>query len=76
MHILEGYGVTETAPVIGLNTAMHCRANTVGRLLSGVEHRLETIPGIDTGGRLHVSNTRLRSKGDNGKGLDGQPARR
>ena len=54
VRILEGYGATETAPVIGLNTAMHCRANTVGRLLPGVEHRLETIPGIDTGGRLHV----------------------
>lgn len=54
VRILEGYGATETAPVIALNTAMHCRADTVGRLLPGIEHRLEPVPGIEGGGRLHV----------------------
>jgi acyl-[acyl-carrier-protein]-phospholipid O-acyltransferase/long-chain-fatty-acid--[acyl-carrier-protein] ligase len=54
VRILEGYGATETAPVIALNTAMHCRPGAVGRLLPGVEHRLEPVPGIDGGGRLHV----------------------
>jgi acyl-[acyl-carrier-protein]-phospholipid O-acyltransferase/long-chain-fatty-acid--[acyl-carrier-protein] ligase len=54
VRILEGYGATETAPVIALNTAMHCRPNTVGRLLPGIEHRLEPVPGIAAGGRLHV----------------------
>ena len=54
VRILEGYGATETAPVIALNTAMHCRANTVGRLLPGIEYRLEPVPGIETGGRLRV----------------------
>ncbi len=61
VRILEGYGATETAPAIALNTAMHCRANTVGRLLPGIEHRLETIPGIDTGGRLHVRGPNIMS---------------
>jgi len=54
VRILEGYGATETAPAIALNTAMHCRPNTVGRLLPGIEYRLEPVPGIETGGRLHV----------------------
>ncbi|MSP00218.1 MAG: acyl-[ACP]--phospholipid O-acyltransferase [Acetobacteraceae bacterium] len=54
VRILEGYGATETSPVIALNTAMHCRANTVGRMLPGIEHRLEPVPGIDGGARLHV----------------------
>jgi acyl-[acyl-carrier-protein]-phospholipid O-acyltransferase/long-chain-fatty-acid--[acyl-carrier-protein] ligase len=54
VRILEGYGATETAPVIALNTAMHCRPNTVGRLMPGIEHRMETVPGIEGGGRLHV----------------------
>src|SRR5215471_15185659 len=54
VRILEGYGATETAPVLAMNTAMHCRAGTVGRFVPGIEWRLEPVPGVDTGGRLVV----------------------
>ena len=55
IRILEGYGATETAPALAVNTPMHFKAGTVGRLLPGVEHRLETVEGITDGARLFVS---------------------
>jgi acyl-[acyl-carrier-protein]-phospholipid O-acyltransferase/long-chain-fatty-acid--[acyl-carrier-protein] ligase len=52
IEILEGYGVTEAAPVVAVNLPGRNRIGTVGPLLPGIEMRLEPVEGIDVGAKL------------------------
>ena len=54
VRIWEGYGVTETAPVISANTNMYYKYGTVGRPMVGIETRLEDVPGVKEGKRLFI----------------------
>jgi acyl-[acyl-carrier-protein]-phospholipid O-acyltransferase / long-chain-fatty-acid--[acyl-carrier-protein] ligase len=51
---LEGYGATECSPAVSVNTPLGFKGGTAGRLLPGVEYRLEPVEGVAEGGRLHV----------------------
>ncbi|MBA2483253.1 MAG: AMP-binding protein, partial [Nitrosomonas sp.] len=59
VRIFEGYGATETAPVLSMNTPMHSQPGSVGRLMPGISHQLQPVPGIDKGGRLLVSGPNI-----------------
>jgi acyl-[acyl-carrier-protein]-phospholipid O-acyltransferase/long-chain-fatty-acid--[acyl-carrier-protein] ligase len=53
VQIFEGYGTTETSPVLATNTPIDARHGTVGRFLPGIEYALDAVPGV-AGGRLSV----------------------
>ncbi len=52
--VLEGYGATEAAPVIAVNQPHDNHRGTVGKLVPGMETRVDPVPGIAVGGRLFV----------------------
>lgn len=53
--VLEGFGMTEASPVVAVNTPTENKPGSVGKLLPGIDHRLEPVDGIDAGGRLWLS---------------------
>ncbi len=54
IRVLEGYGSTECAPCISVNTPLEPRYSSVGRFLPGIEYKLEPVEGVEDGGRLFV----------------------
>lgn len=61
VDILEGYGATETAPVVSVNLPASNRPGTVGPLLPQIEARIQPVEGITRGGELHIRGPNLLS---------------
>ncbi|MBL0371201.1 AMP-binding protein [Rhizobium sp. KVB221] len=54
-EIVEGYGMTEASPVVAVNSSCFSKDGSVGRLLPGMEMRLEPVEGIEGAGRLFIA---------------------
>ncbi len=54
IRVLEGYGATETSPILALNTPLAYKKGSVGRLLPGIQYQIQPVEGIATGGKLLV----------------------
>jgi acyl-[acyl-carrier-protein]-phospholipid O-acyltransferase/long-chain-fatty-acid--[acyl-carrier-protein] ligase len=61
IRIFEGYGSTECAPVIAVNTPVACKFGTVGQLMAGMEYKILPVNGIEEGGEFHVKGPNLMS---------------
>ena len=58
-EVLEGYGVTECAPVLAANQPGDIRSGTIGKMLPGIETRLEPVEGLSDAGALWVKGPNI-----------------
>lgn len=59
VRILEGYGSTETAPVLALNTPMNVKFGTVGRFVPHINYKIKPVAGVENGGQLWVQGDNI-----------------
>lgn len=59
VRLFEGYGATETAPVISVNTPLHYKPGSVGRAVSCLDVKLLPVDGIKDGCELLVRGPNL-----------------
>jgi acyl-[acyl-carrier-protein]-phospholipid O-acyltransferase/long-chain-fatty-acid--[acyl-carrier-protein] ligase len=59
VELLEGYGVTEAAPVISANQPGSNRPGTVGHMVAEMQSRIDPVEGIPEGGRLFVKGPNI-----------------
>ena len=52
VDILQGYGVTETSPVVSFNYPGIHQEMSVGLPVAGMEYKIQPVPGVEHGGRL------------------------
>ena len=59
VRLFEGYGATECSPFISVNTFLHQKKGTVGRLLPGITYKLKPVEGIKEGGELWLKGPNI-----------------
>lgn len=59
IEIMQGYGVTETSPVLSCNAPETNIRGTTGKLMPHMEAKLVPVEGIADGGALHVKGPNI-----------------
>ncbi|HMJ88561.1 MAG TPA: AMP-binding protein [Candidatus Acidoferrum sp.] len=54
VRVLEGYGATECSPCVAVCTPIEPKYGSAGRLMPGMEYKIEPVEGVAEGGRLFV----------------------
>lgn len=58
-RVYSGYGLTETAPILALQTQMLYKEDSVGCFVPGVKFRIEKVEGVEEGGKLLIQAPNL-----------------
>ncbi|MDR0648542.1 MAG: AMP-binding protein [Synergistaceae bacterium] len=58
-RVLEGYGVTECSPVVGVNRPGYVKFGSIGRPLPCVRPSISPVEGVARGGRLVIKGPNL-----------------
>ena len=59
VRVLEGYGATECSPFLAVNTFLHQKIGSVGRILPRLIYQLKPVDGIKEGGELWVKGPNI-----------------
>jgi acyl-[acyl-carrier-protein]-phospholipid O-acyltransferase/long-chain-fatty-acid--[acyl-carrier-protein] ligase len=63
IRVMSGYGATECAPIVCMNSALEHKYGTVGKVLPGMKYKVVSVEGIDAKegrvGRLFVKGRNL-----------------
>ena len=59
IRLFEGYGATETSPILSLNNHIFCRYGSIGQIVPFVEHRIKPVDGVENGGVLEVKGPNI-----------------
>ncbi len=54
VRVLEGYGATECAPCVSVNTPLQAKYGSAGRIMPGMTYKIEPVEGVAEGGRLFL----------------------
>ena len=59
VRMMEAYGATECAPVMTANNGIFNKFGSIGKLLPGMQYKIEPVDGIETGGELCVKGPNI-----------------
>ena len=54
VRMMEAYGATECSPVMTANNGIFNKFGSIGKLLPGMQYKIEPVDGIESGGELCV----------------------
>ena len=57
--LFEGYGTTECSPLLTINTLLFNKFGTLGKIVPGIECRLDPVEGIENGKELVVKGPNI-----------------